>query len=109
MRYSEDLADSLATHPERLPKFIFEDVVNIQFLPFARDEMDQMRKKQTCIDVRCTDRRATVTFRDGTKKEHIVIYLGDSPHFAITSDNRAYNLADYDIETVRIDRNRQLP
>ena len=101
MRYGEDLTESWAAHPERLPKFVFEDVVKIEFLPFTKDEMDQIKKGKTCVDVGCTSRRASVTFRDGTTKENIVIYLGDNPHYAITSDNRAYNLTDYDIVAVR--------
>jgi hypothetical protein len=102
MRYGADLTESWATHTERLSKFVFEDVVKIEFLPFTKDEMDQIRERPTCVAIGCSDRRATVTFRDGNKKENIIIYLGDSPHYAITSDNRAYNLTDYDIETVII-------
>ena len=104
MRYGEDLAESWETHPERRSKFVFEDVVKIEFLPFTKDEKDQISKGQACVDVGCPDRRATVTFRDGTKKENIVIHLSDSPYYAITADNRAYNLTDYDIQAVIIER-----
>jgi hypothetical protein len=104
MRYGEDFTESWTTHPERSPKFVFEEVVKIEFLPLTKDDKDQISTRQTCVNVGWPDRRATVTFRDGTSKENIVIHIGDGPHYAVTFDNRVYDLTDYDIERVLINR-----
>jgi hypothetical protein len=105
--YGASLKENWQPHHERLPKLVFEDIVRIDFLPLSEQDLAFIKAAgKACIDTHaCADRRATLTFRNHSRKENLFIYLGgETPRYAMTPDNRTYDLWDYDITTLVINR-----